>query len=117
MRDEELDRFLSSEDGIVPSSGFASGVMEAVRREAATPPPIPFPWKHALPGLVMCVAILVLAGTRAGTPSLEHGGALAAFATALLEMARRAHAGWVALALLLTASSVALSMRLTGWRQ
>ena len=43
MRDDEIDRILSSEEGIVPSSGFTVSVMEEVMREASTPPPIPFP--------------------------------------------------------------------------
>ncbi len=48
----EINRILSREDEILPSSGFTVSVMDAVRREAAAPPPIPFPWKRALPGLV-----------------------------------------------------------------
>ena len=34
----EIDRILSREDEILPSSGFAVSVMDAVRREAAAPP-------------------------------------------------------------------------------
>ena len=34
--------------------------MDAVRREAAAPPPIPFPWKRALPGLVVAGFALAL---------------------------------------------------------
>jgi hypothetical protein len=37
--EDEIDRILSRQDEIVPSSGFAASVMEAVRREAAVPPP------------------------------------------------------------------------------
>ena len=51
--EDEMDRILSGEDEILPSSGFTVSVMDAVRREAAAPPPIPFPWKRALPGLVL----------------------------------------------------------------
>jgi hypothetical protein len=51
MKHHDLDRILSEEE-ILPSSGFTASVMDAVRREAAAPPPIPFPWKRALPGLV-----------------------------------------------------------------
>ena len=56
----EINRILSREDEILPSSGFAVSVMDAVRREAAAPPPIPFPWKRALPGLVLAGFTLVL---------------------------------------------------------
>jgi hypothetical protein len=55
---DEFDRIMSEEE-ILPSSGFAASVMDAVRREAAAPPPIPFPWKRALPGAVFAAAILI----------------------------------------------------------
>jgi len=59
VEQSEIDRILSREDEILPSSGFCASVMEAVRREAAVPPPIPFPWKRALPVLILFVAALV----------------------------------------------------------
>jgi hypothetical protein len=63
MTDHEINRALSGEPEIVPSSGFAESVMDAVRSEAAAPPPIPFPWRRALPGLIawaMAIAIAVM---------------------------------------------------------
>lgn len=57
--DNELDRILSHGE-ILPSSGFTASVMDAVRREAAAPPPIPFPWKRALPGLIAAGVALAL---------------------------------------------------------
>ena len=50
MRDDDIDRMLSSEQDLIPSSGFVHSVMDAVQREA-TAPPILFRWKRALPGL------------------------------------------------------------------
>ena len=50
MRHDDLDHILSEGQDILPSSGFVGSVMDAVRYEAAAPPPIPFPWKRALPG-------------------------------------------------------------------
>ena len=47
------DALGSSEDEIRPSSGFAASVMEAIEAPAAIPPPIPFPWRRALPGAVI----------------------------------------------------------------
>ena len=58
LRPEDLDRVLSRNQEILPSSGFVASVMEAVHREAAAPPPIPFPWKLALP-LVPAVGAIV----------------------------------------------------------
>src|SRR5271154_3508141 len=120
--EDGINRVLSGEDEILPSSGFAVSVMDAVRREAAAPPPIPFPWKRALPGLVAggLALILVLVGgvmaivqlgkattpqlsvsTLSGMPSMFNGG---------LESA----AIWTALALLVALVSVKLSMRLAS---
>lgn len=57
MNDNDLDRMLMKRDDILPSSGFVASVMEAVRQEAAAPAPISFPWKWALPGFIVCVAM------------------------------------------------------------
>jgi hypothetical protein len=120
----EINSILSREDEILPSSGFTVSVMDAVRREAASPPPIPFPWKRALPGLVVAGLALVLILIRviaaiaqlgkATTPQLSmsmppvpppifHGGLGSA-------------AIWTMLALLLALVSVKLSMRAASGR-
>jgi hypothetical protein len=58
---EELERLLKSDAaGVRASRGFAVTVMAAVRREPQSPPPIPFPWSRAWPGLA---AIVVAAAT------------------------------------------------------
>ena len=120
----EINSILSREDEILPSSGFTVSVMDAVRREAASPPPIPFPWKRALPGLAVAGLALVLILIRviaaiaqlgkATTPPLSmsmppvpppifHGGLGSA-------------AIWTMLALLLALVSVRLSMRVASGR-
>ena len=115
MRDDELDRILSAETGIVPSSGFTVRVMDAVRRQAA-PPPLPFPWKRALPGLAACIALVILVALSgdqsAGLPLPDFSRAVSA-ANAALVSALKTGVGWAALALLLTFASVFLSLRLT----
>ena len=130
MSDDELDRMLSAEQGIVPSANFARNVMARVRQEAAAPAPIPFPWKRALPGLVLCVlslaAISIAAFLRAGSqPPLEASGPSfwtsiwTGLSSDLLNVLRAANAGglgWIILALLLTFASVMLSLRLIGRR-
>jgi uncharacterized membrane protein len=107
MTDDDLDHILSRDDDIVPSSGFVSSVMDAVRREAATPPAIPFPWKRALPGLVAWAVMLVLlfAPQTASAPDR------------LPQAAASIGAGWIALALLLSFFLVKLSLRLAGARR
>jgi hypothetical protein len=57
MKDEVLDRILATEEELVPSSGFAASVLERIREEAAAPPPIPFPWKRAIPGIVLAAGV------------------------------------------------------------
>jgi hypothetical protein len=116
--DDELDRILSEVEEILPSSGFAASVMEAVRREASTPPPIPFPWKRALPGLAAAALALVLALAELSATGFREAAApshllvwLASVAPAL-KAAVGAGAGWIALSLLVTYGSVKLSMRL-----
>jgi hypothetical protein len=52
----ELDRILSADDPLLPSSGFAASVMQEIERRAAEPGPIPFPWKLAIPGFVAILA-------------------------------------------------------------
>lgn len=125
----EINRILSREDEILPSSGFAVSVMDAVRREAAAPPPIPFPWKRALPGLVVggLVLALVFATVVAATVQLirsatsEHFSislSLARWLTPILRLGLRQNlasaASWTVLALLVTFVSVKLSMRLAS---
>jgi hypothetical protein len=119
---EEIDRILSREDEILPSSGFAVSVMDAVRREAAAPPPIPFPWMRALPGLVVAgfalarvlvagvVAIAQLGKATAPPPSMSLPSVLAPIFQGNMGSA----AIWTVLALLVTWVSVKLSMRLAA---
>ena len=57
MKNEPIDEILGAEGSLVPSSGFLASVMERVREEAATPPPLPFPWKRAVPGFVVAANV------------------------------------------------------------
>lgn len=74
---DKLDAILGSEETLVPSSGFAGSVMRRVRDEAAAPPPIPFPWKRAIPGMVVAVVVLgwgAVELVRAGKIAFEADG-------------------------------------------
>ena len=121
MEDAEMDRILSTRDEILPSSGFAAAVMEAVRREAAAPPPIPFPWKRALPiaalaaiALVMTAAVIVFAATHAGGRSVAHDLFLNPMHGLLPENDLGSALKWAGAALLAALVSVKFSMRLVG---
>jgi hypothetical protein len=90
--------------------------MERVREEAAAPPPIPFPWKRTVPGLVFVTSVLGwiifklihqgLATVSTFPLTFPH---LSAAAERPLEQA-----GWVALALGASLLSWLISRRLAG---
>jgi hypothetical protein len=125
MGNDEIDRMLSREDEILPSSGFAVSVIDAVRRDAAAPPPIPFPWKRALPGLVaggFALAMILVAGASAivqlarASTAQQLSMSLPSTLMPLFGLQRNlgSAAGWTLLALLVTFVSVKLSMRLAS---
>ena len=61
--DRLLEAHLSSSptaiDHLIPSSGFAHSVMDAVHQQATAPPPIPFPWKRLLPAAIALLCALL----------------------------------------------------------
>ena len=92
-------------EDIVPSSGFTASVMDAIAREATAPPPIPFPWKRALPGLAWCVA-MGIAFLSIG-PDSGHNPPPTPELSAVLK-----GAGWITAAIVMSLLSVTLSMRI-----
>ncbi|MFB3779156.1 MAG: hypothetical protein ACE141_16180 [Bryobacteraceae bacterium] len=56
MTEDPIERGLLMET-IEPSAAFQSRVMRRVHQEAATPPPIPFPWRRGL-----WIALALVAG-------------------------------------------------------
>lgn len=52
---DELDRILTSEEILTPSSGFPARVMEAVQDAAAEPSPLPFPWGRLAAGVIASI--------------------------------------------------------------
>lgn len=115
MDREPMDRILADEDALEPSSGFLAAVMERVNEEATAPPRIPFPWKRAVPGFVIAVAVLVWAVVemsryaRAGVSlALPHVNLSAAITPAIQQ------GGWVALALVLAWAGWKLARRLSA---
>jgi hypothetical protein len=116
MQDQELDRILSRDADLVPSSGFASGVMDAVHVEASAPAPIPFPWRRALPGFAawalalvyLIAAVLRQPGESAAGPSTA--GNVFSSLTSALRSVQAVGAGWILAALLLSYLCVKLTL-------
>ena len=112
---DQLDHILSESDEIIPSSGFAASVMEAVQREAAAPPPIPFPWKRALPGLA--VAAFAFISLLVGAVETFSSGTTTAPATrevsthwvTFFGTSKGLDASWIAVALVLSFVAVKMS--------
>jgi hypothetical protein len=123
--EDEIYRILSRDDEILPSSGFAVSVMEAVRREAAVPPPIPFPWKRALPGLVaggfaltlaLGAGVVALVRLLRASTSPQFSATLPPMMPPIFHGGMESAAMWTVMALLVAWVSVKLSMRLASGR-
>ena len=116
MKQENLDRILSTEEELAPSSGFAAAVMERVRVEGAAPKPIPFPWKRMAPAIVLMLGALVWCGVelaRLGLPQIPTEMFAGAHLSASMVQPVK-DAGWVAVALGISLLSWLLSRRLVG---
>ena len=117
-----IDRILASEEPLIPSSGFLGSVMESVRDEAAAPPPIAFPWKRAVPAVLLIAGVFGWAAFELIRHGLPAASSLAAAGSASLAMPHLSAAavqpfepaGWVALALGTSLLSWLLARRLTG---
>jgi len=116
MRDAKIEAILASEEELIPSSGFLGSVMERVQEEAVAPPPIPFPWKRAIPGVLAITGVFVWGAVelfRHGLPTLSSPMLpLPHLPVALVVPVESA--GWVALALCATLLSLLLARRLAG---
>ena len=116
MKPSRVDEILATEEELAPSSGFLAAVMERVHEEAKMPAPIPFPWKRALPGLVLAVLVFGWVGiefVRLGISAIKQTSWVAPhFAPAMVHPMQQA--GWVALALGISLVSWLLARRLAG---
>lgn len=116
MTAKKIDEILAEEEELIPSSGFLASVMERIEDQAAAPPPIAFPWKRAVPGMVLaaggfggCVFELAqMARAAAGHMTLP-----AVHLTATLDRPLQ-QACWVALALGVPLFSWLVSRRMGG---
>jgi hypothetical protein len=116
MEWSRTDEILASEEAIVPSSGFLAAVMERVQDEARTPAPIPFPWKRAVPGILLAAVVFGWGGVelvRMGVSTLKEISFTAPRLSSAMAQPLE-QAGWVALALGVSLASWLLARRLAG---
>jgi hypothetical protein len=116
-----VDAILASEEAIAPTSGFLAAVMERVEEEAKAPAPIPFPWKRALPGLVLACVVFgwcAVELVRWALSAITNLSPEAAQPTALHAPVSFAstfdQAGWITLALAISLASWLLARKLAG---
>ena len=114
MTEERIDEILGKEEELIPSSGFLSAVMERVREEATAPPPIPFPWKRAVPGFIVAAGVFGWVGVEFAR---SLGSEIAAMTLPQMHLAAAAtqpleQAGWVAAALAISVGAWLFSRRL-----
>ena len=116
MEPTEIDHILAAEDELVPSSGFLASVMERVQEEAAAPAPIPFPWKIAIPGIILAVGVLgwgIFELVRLCLPALSTISLPAPHLSVNLTVSIK-DAGWIVMALAISLVTSLLSRRLAG---
>ncbi len=111
-----IDHILGMEEELIPSSGFIATVMERVGEEATAPPPIPFPWKRAVPGILLITGALGWGTVELARLGLPAAGGIPLTLPHLSAALERPliDAGWVALALGASLLSWLLSRRLAG---
>jgi hypothetical protein len=113
-----LDAQLAGDaEDLAPSSGFVLSVMDSIRAQASEPPPIIFPWRRIIPGVVatLCGLIaLVVVWVRMISRANAHLGPPVAITFRLNLTPIEAAIAWVLLAAAVSAAAVAASFRLTG---
>ncbi len=114
--ERSIERILAAEEDIVPSSGFLASVMGSVEAEARMPAPIPFPWKRAIPGILLAVGVFGWGAFAFIREAIRELGSVALSQPHLSLAAERPlePALWVGLALVLSLASWLLSRRLAG---
>ncbi len=113
MEQIRIDAILISEEDLISSSGFLASVMESVHEEARLPKPIPFPWKRAVPGILLAGGVLAWSAFelfRYGLPAVSGISLIPPHLASALEWPLE-QAGWVALALGISLLSSLLSHR------
>jgi hypothetical protein len=111
-----IDHILAGEEELIPSSGFLASVMERVQDEARAPAPIPFPWKRAVPGILLAAGVFGWGAYEFVRQAIPAARSIVLTVPQISAAAERPfeEAGWVVLALAVSLASWLLSRRLAG---
>jgi len=116
MERDAMDTILANEGELIPSSGFLRRVMDRVEEESAAPPPIPFPWKRAVPGIALAGGVLGWAAVEFARYALRAAIDLRLpevhFAVTVSQP--MVHAGWFVGALCASAAAWFFARRIAG---
>jgi len=117
MRQDQLDTILAHDEELIPTSGFLSRVMDSVEDEAVAPPPIPFPWKRALPGILLAAVVLAWGAIEIVRYIFRDG--LLQFTEPQMQFSQTLtpgmkELGWILAALAISAATSLLARRLAG---
>jgi hypothetical protein len=116
MNPDDIDYILANEELITPSQDFLASVMRAVRRHAASLPPMKFPWLRALPGILATFAAIMRALWDL-VGFLNEPDVLASFKEQLhqfTDLAAQFGVQWIVLAIAISVFSLMLSISLVS---
>jgi len=116
MDSSKIDQILATEEELIPTSGFLASVMERVHDEARMPAPLPFPWKRAIPGIVLATGVFGWGAIEFARQALQASRTINVTQLQIPASVEQPleQAGWVALALVISFASVLLSRRIAG---
>jgi len=112
----KIDQILANEEDLIPSSGFLASVMERVNDEARMPAPLPFPWKRAIPGILLASGVFGWGAFEFARQAIQASRTINVTQLQIPASVERPleQAGWVALALGISFASWLLSRRIAG---
>ncbi len=120
MSASPIDRILAGEEELIPASGFVASVMERIQEEARVPAPMAFPWRRAVPGMVLAAGVFGWGGYEMARQASTEASLLTFTAPHLTAdwpanfVQSFGPVGWVVIALGLSLASWILSRRIAG---
>jgi len=116
LNPSKIDQILATEEELIPTSGFLASVMERVHDEAGMPAPLPFPWKRAIPGIVLASGVFGWGAIEFARQAIQASRTINVTQLQIPASVEQPleQAGWVALSLAVSLVSWLLSRRIAG---